>query len=650
MSRFFFYIALTVVFSSCYYHSSVLDAEAAFKSKQYAKAIPLLTKKYQKSSERREKGLWAYMLAESYRRTHQIDSAIEWYKKAQESNVGKETDLIFARLLKQKEEYREAAKAYRLAGRYAGNKNKYLREVLACKDAYNWLKSQDDSPYKIDEMTSFNTSNSDFSPQFWGDDMMIYTSERSSNEGDVYTWTNKSYFDLYAVSLPEMDDRKLPFSINTVFHQSHITAPKDTSFIIYNECGSDNKKKKADYCRLMMAVREGSTYGEAKAIDLGVDTFNVLHPHLSDDGTLLFFAIDDPNGFGGFDLYYSIKLKNETYGWSKPMNMGNRINTRENEVFPFVFADSLFFSSDGHPGMGGLDIFKSVKKTGRWQAVENLKAPINSGSDDFSFIIRNDSTSDAYSQSGFFSTNRLSSKGGDDIFAFTYFSPTPIEEDTAKKGYQIRLEGYVFTLDDTGVKVPLMGSSLDITSNDTSFIIGSDIDGSFFSDLKQQQTYDINVSKKGYFSALNTINTLDISTDSLDRDTTLYVEIILEKIQLNQEIVLDNIYYDLDESYIRDDAKPTLDSLVLLLKNNPSIQIELGSHTDCRGSNSYNQNLSQRRAQAAVDYLIQQGISTTRLEAKGYGETKPTNVCKCTDCSEDEHQQNRRTSFQVISQ
>ena len=298
--------------------------------------------------------------------------------------------------------------------------------------------------------------------------------------------------------------------------------------------------------------------------------------------------------------------------------------------------------------MGGLDIFKSFKKAGRWQEATNLKAPINSGGDDFSFIIKNQMVDSVQQQMGYFSSNREGGQGGDDIYAFTYTAPAPIEEDTIIPTFKITLEGYVFQLDKS-TKTPLMGSSIDITTNDTSFTIGSDVDGSFFADLSSQKKYELNVTKKGFFNDGKTVSTMNINIDSLKKDTVIYIEFVLEKIQLNQEIVLENIYYDLDESFIRDDAKPTLDTLVLLLKKNPSIQIELGSHTDCRGSNTYNQNLSQRRAQAAVDYLIQQGINTTRLQAKGYGESKPTNLCKCSDCDEDQHQQNRRTSFQVIS-
>jgi outer membrane protein OmpA-like peptidoglycan-associated protein len=196
----------------------------------------------------------------------------------------------------------------------------------------------------------------------------------------------------------------------------------------------------------------------------------------------------------------------------------------------------------------------------------------------------------------------------------------------------------------------LMGASIQISSADTAFTLGSDIDGTFYAVLDTNTVYYFKASKPGYFITLDTLSTVGIVLNEQHPDTTLSKELVLEKIFTDQEIVLDDIYYDLDKAFIREDAKPTLNKLVDLLKRNPSINIQLSSHTDCQGGTSYNEKLSQRRAESAVQYLIQNGIDPIRLTARGYGESALAVECRCSDCTDDEHQQNRRTTFLVLGE
>jgi outer membrane protein OmpA-like peptidoglycan-associated protein len=196
----------------------------------------------------------------------------------------------------------------------------------------------------------------------------------------------------------------------------------------------------------------------------------------------------------------------------------------------------------------------------------------------------------------------------------------------------------------------LMGASVQISSADTAFTLGSDIDGTFYATLDTNTIYYFKATKPGYFVTLDTLSTVGIVLNAQKPDTTLQEEIILERIFTDQEIVLDNIYYDLDESFIREDAQPTLNELVALLKRNPNINIQLSSHTDCQGATGYNEKLSQRRAESAVQYLIQNGIDPARLTARGYGESLLAVDCKCSECTDEEHQQNRRTTFLVLGE
>jgi outer membrane protein OmpA-like peptidoglycan-associated protein len=350
--------------------------------------------------------------------------------------------------------------------------------------------------------------------------------------------------------------------------------------------------------------------------------------------------------------------------WSEPINLGNKINTDGNEVFPFLDKDTLYFSSDGHIGMGGLDVFRVEKKAHKWQTPQNLKAPMNSGGDDFGFILdRLNPLPEGSIQQGYFSSNRIGGRGSDDIYAFQQQIPPPadtlIPVDTPKIMLAINLDGLVKEklFNEAGnpnsglsAYANLMGASVQVSSKDTAFTIGSDVDGTFFIRLDTATDYNLTATKPGYFTQVARISTKGIVLNEAHPDTTLQVEMILEKIFTNQEIVLENIYYDLDKAVIRESAKPALDELIVLLKRNPTLNIQLSSHTDCQGGTGYNEKLSQRRADAAVQYLIQNSINPDRLTSKGYGESILAVSCKCSDCTEDEHQRNRRTTFLVLEE
>ena len=654
-----FIVLFLLQITACTYTERIRDGKTAFARKQFSVAIPMLKKEFDKADDSNEKGAIAYMLGESYRRTQQPQAASDWYKKAQTQRYGKDTDLKHAQMLQQLEDYDAAKQAYRSAGRYAGNARLYQEQMIACDEAKRWKKEADNNPYKV-TLAPLNNNSNDFSPVYYDNNNILVSSDRATSEDeDAYKWTGEPFFDLYLWNFADATVTPFEAPFNNEFHQGTPSFNQDRTIALFTECGSDEKIA-VDYCRIMMSQREGTNWLPAQVIDLGPSDNNYLHPVLSPDGRRLYFACNKEGGFGGYDLYVSSRMgEGDELSWSSPINMGNKINTQGNEVFPFLTTeDTLYFASDGHQGMGGLDIFRAVEYGERWQQPQNLKAPMNSGSDDFGLIVQITAEGE---QKGFFTSRRFAAEKGDNIFSFTYTPPkdTIPLVDTPLLVLKIDLEGIVKEKifnnpnnPNSGVERldPLMGASIQISSADTAFTLGSDIDGTFYAVLDTNTVYYLKASKPGYFITLDTLSTVGIGLNEQHPDTTLNKELVLEKIFTDQEIVLDDIYYDLDKAFIREDAKPTLNKLVDLLKRNPSINIQLSSHTDCQGGTGYNEKLSQRRAESAVQYLIQNGIDPARLTARGYGESSLAVECKCSDCTDDEHQQNRRTTFLVLGE
>ncbi|MEO1435843.1 MAG: OmpA family protein, partial [Bacteroidota bacterium] len=364
-------------------------------------------------------------------------------------------------------------------------------------------------------------------------------------------------------------------------------------------------------------------------------------------------------GFGKFDLYYSQKSED---GWSQPANLGSRVNSKGSDQWPFVQGDTLYFASSGHPGMGGLDIFRATWDTKKWNFVENLKAPLNSGADDFAYYLVETQTSvDTYQQTGYLSSNRPGGKGADDIYKYERtVLPPPIPVDTVEEPpivFKLNLQGTVLgklyadpsnpnsTI--TG-REPLENAKIMITVDGEKIPLNTNSDGNFNMELEVGKQYDFLASKAEYLNNTAELSTEDVVLTEANPVQVLTVEITLDRLFTDVEIVLPNIYYDFDKADIRTDAEPTLNELTKILQNNPQIKIQLVSHTDCRGGDDYNKALSQRRADSAIQYLAEKGIPTSRLEAFGAGEDSPAIDCACQRCTDDERQANRRTSFKIL--
>ncbi|WP_148041251.1 OmpA family protein [Rufibacter immobilis] len=596
-------------------------------------------------------------IAHCYRLINQPGSAEIWYKQTLVfPNAAPVNLFYYANACRQNGKYEDAKQAYqRFAQREPSRKAEAERLMQACDMAMRWINRP--LPVDVTRDSTLSSNFSDFSTVFYGNNL-VFSSDRgqSSRDKKVYGWTGAPYLQLYQA---ERQSNKtwgpitpLENGINTQFHNATATFSPDLEEIFFTrtkrvkkrvlpqeltEEGSWQRYSKnddfIDRLEIYTATLKKGKWQDVKPfIHSKGDVYSVGHPALSPDGKILYFVSDMPGGQGQTDIYYSVRQANGQ--WSDPVNAGPVINTPGKEVFPVVHADgTLFFSSDGHLGMGGLDIFSAKGSANQWQKVQNLYYPFNSPRDDFGLIYEKDG------KNGYLSSNRGGDGSSDDIYKVGP-SATPCQ-----------LVGATFvrlpSRNGRTQKIPVEAVNLDVIVNGDSanaFRTISNEDGKFQFTAKANQTYTIRGSKKGYL-----IKTIQVVPDCRKTTDTINVELVLDRSAYNQAIVLDNIYYDLDKHDLRPEAMQELDKVVDMLKDNPTIKIELSSHTDSRESHRYNLMLSQLRAATAVKYIISKGIDPKRVIDKGYGETKLLNRCKDgVPCSEEDHQLNRRTEFKIV--
>lgn len=655
-------LLLVLLITSCTYVEKIKDGSTAFDRKQYAVAIPMLKKDHKKAKSRIEKGKISYKIANSYTNLNKNQEAIEWYLAAYENGYGVDALKGYAYGLKQSEQYKEAMTAFKNLGIEIGSPYEYRREITACKQAIDWAGESKNPQYSIN-LADFNTTKSDYAPTVYQDDYLVITSDRSSSLGDdTYNWTGNNFSDLFIVNTESKNVQSFEAPINTADNEGTVSFTEDYTEMYFTRC-SNNDKYADTYCYIMRSTYEGGSWSTPEHIKLfEEENVNYGDPSVSKDGSTLYFSANHPDGWGGHDIYLSERTPD---GWTDPRLLSRTVNTAGNERFPFIDADTLFFSSDYLPGMGGLDIFRTYKMDNRsWSPAHNLRAPVNSGSDDFSYIVDPRAQKDKdILQIGYFTSTRENGVGGDDIYQFVKrVPPPPPPVDTAAPPpppivYKMILEGYVLekiyeSKNNPNSRVlgrkPLNGATVIIQFGNKEETVTVGEDGLFTLTLAEEMDYDFAASKADYLNNNATFTSKGIGKDPNNPVTTYTVEIVLDKIFRNTEITLENIYYDYDQWNIRKDAEPTLNELATLLAKNPQINIQLASHTDCRGNANYNEELSQKRAQSAVDYLISLGIPESRLTPKGYGENSLAIDCGCNRCSEEEHQANRRTTFKIL--
>jgi outer membrane protein OmpA-like peptidoglycan-associated protein len=512
--------------------------------------------------------------------------------------------------------------------------NAHLNKNINTQDFKTLLSETVPYIYEVSPINDGNTSG-DFGMNYFGD-KVVFASIRNSENPD-YLWNNKPFLDLFTATLSE--DNMLgniePLSedINTRLHESNVTLSNDGETLYFTRTNKKLAKiddKKIATVQIYKAQYIDSTWTNIEVLPFSSETYSTQHPILNKDNTKLFFASDMPGSFGSFDIYY-VDITDDGYG--EPVNMGASINSTYREQFPFVASNgALYFSSDGHQGLGNLDVFRSVYKDSIYLEPQNLGETLNSGMDDFAYVL-NEAT-----QKGFLSSNRNDT---DQIFSFL--------RKENKEAFVV--EGLVI---DKNSKELLPNSLVTLfDENDTvlgEFRVGDDAKYKF--QVNANTKYTIEGYKEFYIP-----NIVEFTTNEegrIEKNIELEIEsyddaeeIVVTKDDGNVYIELENIYFDLDKWNILPEAAHTLDILVDILKKYPRMEIELGAHTDSRSSDSYNLILSENRARAAVNYIVSNGIAESRLRSKGYGESQP--LVNCGDnCTEDQFAINRRCEFIII--
>lgn len=569
-------------------------------------------------------------LANAYRLVNDVPNAEKWFSKIVDLPESEPINMFYyAKLLMSQEKYKDAAFWF----------NKYLEKVpddfvaemllVSCKSVNTFKKDTTLFTIKQAEIPEISTA---FAQVPYGDGIMFTADKISFKNSTTANWTGRSYLDIYFSQKDHngkwLSPMLLKGNVNGQYHEGPACFTKEGNVVYFTRSNYAKKKlakssKSENNLQLFRAELVGDKWTNVTSMPFNSDEYSCGHPSLSADDKTLYFISDMPGGTGGTDIY---KTTFDGTNWSKPENLGNVINTSGNEMFPYIHSDGTFyFSSDAHNNLGGLDVFMSSYDGKKWLQVENLNYPLNTSKDDFAFVLNEDN------KTGFVSSNRGE---GDQIYEITKNEPTFI------------LSGIVTQKGKPGVMIDSAVIEIQNLTDKTKETVLTNKSGFYKVKLKSKSEYLIKASKPMYFTITEPKNVCMIGKKISENFTANFE---LDQIIIEKPIVLENIYYDLDKWFIRPDAAKELDRLVQLMNDNPSLSIELSSHTDSRAGDQYNLVLSDKRAKAAVEYVSSRGIDKNRMRWKGYGESKLVNHCKNdVVCTEEEHQQNRRTEFKAI--
>lgn len=616
MKRFTCYIGLLLTVSLLFSCKSakLSDAEEKHRIGEYFEAAAIYRKVYTKTppAKRDLRGYIAFRMAECNRLINNTPRATSAYMNALRYQYP--DSIVNLRL----------GQMYQKGGRY-GDAIKYYNDYLMVEPgsqlAFNGVKGSEEAlrwkqaptRYVVKRMDKFNSRRAEFSPMLFGEkyDQLYFSSTRTpkgtgggkekGKEETTSAITGQRNNDFFLVKQDENGAWQAPLElddeVNTEFDEGTPSFSRDGNTMYYTFCGQDPEGPRT--AEIYVSSRSSAKWGKGSRVSIVKDSVTALgHPAISPDGKYLYYVSNTVGGYGGKDLFRS-RVMGSNYG---PMeNLGPEINTAGDEMFPYV-RDSvtLYFASDGHPGMGGLDLFKAtLDSTGKWN-VENLKAPFNSMGDDFGITFAGEK------EKGFFSSNRNDARGYEHLYSFELPLIT------------VFIEGIVFDVDENPIE------------NATVRIVGKDglnektlakKDGTYRVELERDIKYVMMASARGYLN-----QNFELKTGPEEKNETYVVDFFLSPI--SKPVVIENIFYDFDKATLRPESEKALDEMIKMLNDNPNVTIELGAHTDRKGTDSYNERLAQRRAQSVVDYLIANGIHTDRLEAKGYGESVPKAINK----------------------
>lgn len=642
---------LVVLVAAC---STEKKALKAFRGGKYQNAIDLYKKVLAGNPTNAKAN---YFVAESYRLTNRVKESEQYYQRANGKFFDKDSVAFFyAQALKANGKYDDAKRE--LEKLVASSANNPLKDRANAElKGLDYLAKLDEKPnyYRVKNLELINTPASEYSPVYLNGEL-YFTSSRG--DGKIYEAEGKPFTDLYKVATKGANVdiatlAKLPAGINDdVRNEGCITFTPDAKTMVFAKGNSEKKKGGGADVDLYISRFRNNVWSEPTPININTQFKNEndpdarnfswdSSPSFSPDGRTLYFASNRKGGYGGTDIY---SAQMDSRGrFTRVRNLGPEINTAGNEMFPYVAEDAKFyFASDGHPGYGGLDLFV-VKRVNGKNAIENLGQPVNSTGDDFGiFLFRPDR--------GFLTSNRQDGKGDDDIYTF-------VNEDPNLKVVNYYLQGVTYTTDKNG-QLQVLGNTkvslMDADGNSMQdYTTGND--GKFLFRVYENEDYGLVGESDGYLVKRQNYTMKGKGIDpgklkELITNITLDTLMVLDKIEINKIFILENIYYDFNKSDIRPDAAKELDKLVQLLTDNPEIKIELGSHTDSVDTEDYNRLLSQRRAESAVNYIVQRGISPDRMVAKGYGESKPIARNTNPDGTDNPagRQRNRRTEFKIL--
>ncbi len=666
-------------------------------------------------------------LAKIYAYVNNSVETVRWYKEVIDRNDLEPIHYLnYAQALSSLSRYQEALPYYEKYKGLASDKLLAEEKVYGINHINDFF--QDSALYQVKNL-DFNSIDSDFAPMFYGDSV-VFSSARSTDFGlqRKFSWNNKNYLDLFYVG-KEGKVAKFDKNINSKYHEGSIafSPDKKTAYFTrnnYNNGKFDRSKKGVNMINMYSAtLNSHGKWSSITPFKYNSNDYSTGEPSVSLDGNTLYFISDKPEGFGGTDIY---KCTWAGTDWSEPINLGHKVNTESNERTPFISEEGiLYFASEGHFGLGGLDSYMAEISNGSFLSPKNMGSPINSASDDFGLILNPKKV-------GYFASDRVGGKGDDDIYG-VHVNEQPLmkitgnsfwrtdEEDiysrkslsdvkisvqnintgTIQELYSDELGGFELNLN-AGSKYEVIASKenlinsaafLDLTkkhikkinpiemilvknlpkptkvpfefnivdnannlpmANTSLFLLNSktkkvqklltDEFGKYKLDLEPNTEYVVKSAPKGYL-----VNCVSFGTTNAVKETQTTAEPLkLRKLELNQKMEVKNVLYDVNKYEIRSDAALELNKVVQFIKDNPSITVELGAHTDARGSSIANTTLSTKRAQAARDYIVAQGVSSNNISFKGYGESQLLNLCKDgVTCLDELHAQNRRTEIKV---
>lgn len=606
-------------------------ANHLFEKQAYIDAVDLFLNEDTNSQEILQK------IGDCYYFNTKMKEASIWYKKLLTNfeDTTNDTYLFrYAQALKGTEKFSQAD--YWL-NKYNDKENSNSSKTETISFFEN-LNKTIDRPYIIHN-TTISTSHSDFGVSYFNNQIVFAS---TNNNSELYDWNKQPYLDLYIAELDNNGNisnaKPLSNSINSKLHESNAVFTKDGNTMYFTRNNFINGKKGRDknkitHLKIYKAELLNGSWSNITELPFNSDHYSTEHPALSTDENQLYFASDMPGSIGSFDLF--VVNINDDGTYSSPKNLGATINTKHREQFPFISStNNLYFASDGHFGMGGLDIFKSEIRNNNFSNPQNLSDKINSNLDDFGFIINEEK------ETGFFSSNRTGGLGDDDIYRFTQLKRFYVHGLVQNKNSKELLPGSLVTLFD------------DNSNTISDMIVGQDAEYSL--EIENNKNYKIRGTRK-FFNPYD----VEFSTDN-EGNINKNILLVLESYEdAEKKIVEENgkiqikinpIYFDFNKWNIRTDATLELENIVSILKKYPEMVIEIGAHTDCRGAEEYNLNLSHKRAKSVREYLVSQGIPNNNVKSVGYGEMQPLNKCiKEGICTEKEYDINRRCEFVLLN-